>query len=104
MIAWRAKTRPSWVQWTALGAVGLTLAAAVRPAYGMTSIPAPVLAPATAQKSEAPATTGRTRAAPAGARPRLRARVSPVRVHVMTAAGPATFSTDDPWALFDGDA
>src|SRR6185295_4306326 len=101
MIAWRASAKPAWVQWTAVGAIGLMLMVAVRPAQAMTSMPAgppPGAAGSSfgagvaAPSSPAPVASARRAARTEG--PRLRARLAPARLHIVQAPGALSFSTD----------
>src|SRR5690348_14021535 len=100
MIVSRVSARPGWVQWTAVVAVGLTLAVSMRPAYAMTSAPAfPHRAPA-GPATPAPAgavgsgvATHVTHAARPGVRPRMRAQLAPARLHVVAPSAAGSLST-----------
>ena len=104
MIGWQVRSRPGWVQWTALVAVGLTLTAGLRPAWAGMSAAAPSPAPAGGAPPRAGVFGAGVRAPAGDAGARVRARVAPIGLKVLSPAGVGALSTDDPWALFDGDA
>jgi RHS repeat-associated protein len=115
MIGWEVRHRPSWVQWTAVLGVGLTLMAGMRPAFAGMTTAAP---PASAGPGPMPGSPAPPSRPPQGSgagpsvnaafdgdvRARVRTRVSPAGLKILASSGASVLSNDDPWALFDGDA